>query len=126
MRSGVPWQWSEQDVAPVLIVRLVCHLRLVGLAGKVAIQQCWDELLAPDGLHRRTSDQHLARPVLDGPDDAFRDGLRREQGRHRLCLPRQLVTLADGLWRVDRRKLQHTESHSAAIMEELSAQRVGE
>src|SRR5215216_2640543 len=34
-------------------------------------------------LHRRTSDQYLARPLLDRPDDAVRDGLPRVQRRHR-------------------------------------------
>ena len=109
VRSRIAGQRSEQCVTPVLIVRLVCHLRLVALAGEIPIQQCWGELLAPDGLHSRTSDQHLARPVLNRPDDAFRDGLWGEQGRHRLRLPRQLISLADGLRRVHCWKLQRTK-----------------
>ena len=44
MRSGVAWQRSEQDVSPVLIVRLVCHLWLEALAGEVPIQQSRGEL----------------------------------------------------------------------------------
>ena len=92
----VAWQRSEQDVSPVLIVRLVCHLWLEALAGEVPIQQP-GRTFAPDGLHRRVPISisrgpcSIAQMTLSAMDSG-------RTGWHRLRLLRQLVTLADGLW----------------------------